>query len=301
MSVEGIELEVGQVWKTRCNEVVTISETTGSQVYPWLIKHQAFSYSVDACGFVVNTPPGYQHVYDLVALLDAAAPVTITPQPVTVCARVAEEARDPLRWSDNVGQQGARNAEARRLLDACAAAVVPVQPSGSVGDINSDAKGSGARYNAGKPPYELVPLQLMARYYRAYLAANRDLITDEKQNAVVALEHLASFQERYDGAVLIEALLVLGQPWPSCAKVFGYGKRKYIEWNWAKGMAWSIPIACAARHLEAIILGQDMDPESGELHAGHVACNIVMLLTFERTFPEGDDRAAAGLLAPVAA
>lgn len=34
----------------------------------------------------------------------------------------------------------------------------PVQPEGQVGDINSAEKGSGARYNAGKPDLSLIPL-----------------------------------------------------------------------------------------------------------------------------------------------
>jgi hypothetical protein len=35
---------------------------------------------------------------------------------------------------------------------------------GGIGDITSDAKGSGARYNTGKMPIELVPVSLIANY-----------------------------------------------------------------------------------------------------------------------------------------
>ena len=55
-------------------------------------------------------------------------------------------------------------------------------------------------------------------------------------------------------------------------------------------MAWSVPLACAARHLRAIIRGEHLDPESHESHRGHVFCNIVMLMTYTRTYVEGDDR-----------
>jgi hypothetical protein len=61
-------------------------------------------------------------------------------------------------------------------------------------------------------------------------------------------------------------------------------------------MAWSIPLACAARHLMKIVLGETTDQESGFPHRGHVMCNLVMLATYADTFPGGDDRPAVGLL-----
>ncbi len=111
------------------------------------------------------------------------------------------------------------------------------QPA-NIGDVHSNEPGSGARYNAGKPAFELVPL--------------------------VALE--------------------------DCAKVFDYGRQKYAPWNWAKGMPWSAPLGCLLRHLSAWQRGEDNDPESGLPHLGHVMANLVMLTTYARTFPQGDDR-----------
>jgi hypothetical protein len=61
-------------------------------------------------------------------------------------------------------------------------------------------------------------------------------------------------------------------------------------------MPWSVPLACATRHLLAMIRGESIDPESGIPHRGLVFCNVVMLYTFGRTYQEGDDRPAAGLL-----
>lgn len=108
----------------------------------------------------------------------------------------------------------------------------------SVGDVNSVERGSGARYNDGKVPYELIP----------------------------------------------------GMALEDCARVFDYGRRKYAAWNWAKGMAWMVPFGCLLRHLHAWARGEDNDPESGLPHLGHAMCNLVMLCTFARTYPEGDDR-----------
>ena len=164
-------------------------------------------------------------------------------------------------------------------------------PGSGVGDIHSDAKGSGARYNTGKPPLELIPLRMMAYHYRLGL---RGMVVN--RSAVSALAALGLWQERR--GTLLDVLDAMGNPWHQCAHVFDYGRKKYTAWNWSKGMAWSIPMACAARHLEDMIVGITHDPESGYEHAGHVLCNWVMLATYADTFPEGDDRPPAGSLSP---
>jgi len=74
------------------------------------------------------------------------------------------------------------------------------------------------------------------------------------------------------------------------ARVWAYGERKYAAYNWAKGMAWSIPLACALRHLSSWQKGEELDFESGQPHLAHVMCNIRMLMLYSKTFPEGDDR-----------
>ncbi len=108
----------------------------------------------------------------------------------------------------------------------------------AVGDVNSKAKGSGARYNDDKPDLSLIPLCTLE---------------DE-------------------------------------ARVWAYGKKKYAAWNWAKGMDWSIPYACAMRHLAAWQKGEDIDSESGQSHLAHAMCNLRMLTLYSKTYTEGDDR-----------
>jgi hypothetical protein len=157
-------------------------------------------------------------------------------------------------------------------------------PSTGIGDINSDAKGAGARYNAGKVPLELIPLRLIAE--NAQHASGVEFTAE-----IEALFALARFQEGGGIDDLLDAITAIGPAWGECASVFEYGRRKYAAWNWAKGMAWSVPIACAARHLIfGPMAGEPTDQESGFSHRGHFLCNIVMLLTFVRTYPEGDDR-----------
>jgi hypothetical protein len=107
-----------------------------------------------------------------------------------------------------------------------------------IGDVNSIAKGSGARYNGGKPDLSLIPL--------------------------------CTLEEE--------------------AMVWMYGKDKYAAWNWTKGMPWSVPLACALRHLSAWQRGEDIDLESGYHHLAHVMCNIRMLMLYSKTYLEGDDR-----------
>lgn len=168
---------------------------------------------------------------------------------------------------------------------------------GGIGDVNSDAKGSGARYNAGKTPLELVPLTQVAESYLRGGGMSR-----EQHEAAEALRFIGQFQSRERGIdALYDALGVLGlDGWKDCAEVFDYGQRKYKAWNWAKGMAWSIPIACAARHIMfGILAGEHDDPESLKPHRGHVYCNVVMLIAFTQVFAEGDDRPAPGLLASI--
>lgn len=108
----------------------------------------------------------------------------------------------------------------------------------TVGNVDSDERGSGARYNAGKPDFSLIPL-----------------VTMEGE-----------------------------------ARVWAYGAKKYKAWNWMKGMDWSVPYACAIRHLAAFQRGEDVDPETLESHIDHAMCNLRMLKYYTEYYKEGDDR-----------
>jgi hypothetical protein len=59
------------------------------------------------------------------------------------------------------------------------------------------------------------------------------------------------------------------------------GEKKYGRDNWKK--LWGdktveVVMASLLRHAFAILDGEERDPESGEYHAGHVRCNVAMLI-----------------------
>lgn len=74
------------------------------------------------------------------------------------------------------------------------------------------------------------------------------------------------------------------------AKVFTKGAEKYLPRNWEKGMSWQSVLASLERHKEAFKQGEDVDPETGCLHAAHIAWNALALVSYYSLYPQGDDR-----------
>lgn len=165
-------------------------------------------------------------------------------------------------------------------------------PDVAVGDLNSDARGTGARRNGGKAPVELLPLRQTAQL----------ILDGDGSDLRMALASLGQFQARMAGedrAKLTYAIhrlcdashTSLADMLYEVARVLDYGRVKYSEWNWAKGMPWSVCIASATRHmLEMIEDCGGLDPETGFSHAAHAVCNLLFLLAYLDIYPEGDDR-----------
>lgn len=84
----------------------------------------------------------------------------------------------------------------------------------------------------------------------------------------------------------------LVHPWSheQMVSVLTKGSIKYAERNWELGMKWSNIISSLKRHMAAIEKGEDYDPETGELHAAHIACNAHFLTAYYKIYPQGDDR-----------
>lgn len=153
----------------------------------------------------------------------------------------------------------------------------------AVGDLASDEVGSGARKNAGKLPMDFIPV---SHWVEAWFTGREDTPV----HLYSALRFLADWQEGKDEDGVWGALLILYRDWEESVRVFEFGARKYATWNWAKGMAWSIPVGCILRHAKAILGGEEIDQDSGLRHMGHIVCNLHMLAWYQDHYPEGDDR-----------
>lgn len=74
------------------------------------------------------------------------------------------------------------------------------------------------------------------------------------------------------------------------ARVLTYGKKKYAARNWEKGMAWGRLIGASMRHIAAFMKGEEKDPESGEHHLAHAACDVLFVLAYYLRNIGKDDR-----------
>ena len=160
----------------------------------------------------------------------------------------------------------------------------------AVGDVNSNERGSGARYNNGKVPYDMLPLQLITDY----LAQFRD--SDHPADEIIA--HMGRWQAGDDSALDDALTATMDVPklesFADAARVFQHVTTRpvkpYPKWNWMKGMPWSVPFGCVTRHALAWRGGEELDPETNLPHLGHIQCNLLMLKLYAKVYPEGDDR-----------
>ena len=69
-----------------------------------------------------------------------------------------------------------------------------------------------------------------------------------------------------------------------------YGATKYARGNYLLGSNWTQYVDSLLRHLTAFYAGEDIDPESGQPHTGHVLFNAMMLAQMFETRKDLDDR-----------
>lgn len=74
------------------------------------------------------------------------------------------------------------------------------------------------------------------------------------------------------------------------ADVLEFGEKKYSRNNWKKGMPWSEIVDCMLRHTAEFMDGRDIDPDSKQLHAGHIAANAMFLCYAVQHHLDKDDR-----------
>jgi len=97
--------------------------------------------------------------------------------------------------------------------------------------------------------------------------------------------------KKYDGDKPRTDLLPV-VPLLKTASVFGYGAKKYNDYNYANGdgLQWSRLYGACLRHMFAWWQGEDMD-ESGHNHLYHAICELLMLAHLQELGKtKGDDR-----------
>lgn len=74
------------------------------------------------------------------------------------------------------------------------------------------------------------------------------------------------------------------------ARVLDFGRQKYAEDNWRKGLSVNECLSSLQRHVMAIQKGEDFDEETGLPHSAHIACNAQFLHFMLDQRPDMDDR-----------
>jgi hypothetical protein len=75
------------------------------------------------------------------------------------------------------------------------------------------------------------------------------------------------------------------------ATALALGARKYGPWNWRENQVEIMTyLAAMRRHIDCLIDGEDIDPESGAHHLGHVAAGCAIVLDARRAGTLVDNR-----------
>lgn len=70
-------------------------------------------------------------------------------------------------------------------------------------------------------------------------------------------------------------------------EVMEFGAIKYERNNWKKGFPKDKLLDSLLRHIDAFYSGEDIDPDSGKLHVGHIMCNAAFLAYHYGSFKGG--------------
>ena len=120
------------------------------------------------------------------------------------------------------------------------------------------------------------------------VVAHKEIVEELVKEAVEDMKLEGGGKRFNEGKIRLE--LLVPEAMEAEARVWAMGAKKYGEYNWQKGMPWLTVIGCLLRHILAILKGEDIDKESGELHAAHIKCNASMLIYYYYNYKQGDNR-----------
>lgn len=260
-TVNGVDIRVGQVWRTRGNDQATIVSTNAGLRFPVLALVEGVLASYTTTGRWYNIEDDHQR--DLVELISEVAgdeheALTFAPlQPESVT--FAEGQTIPVPEVDGEDARGntARIAPVepgKHEPTLAEQSTSPITPSETISDVFEELA------------QELFVIPEQAQVLRDAARVGlvdpgrtnpKDSIGDKK-----AAMHLLS--------PIAEAHWMVGQY---------AGMLKYGAWNWrAAGVRSSVYISAARRHLMAYLSGEEYDPVDGSHHLGNVmACAAILL------------------------
>ncbi len=173
----------------------------------------------------------------------------------------------------------------------------------AVGSLESEARGQGARKNAGKPQWFQIPWWTVSDFLDELprVVHPPGILMLQLQADMAAWQR--GDDEYLDKAIKTAWELVaadipgrdFAQPLTTrdllpVVRVLEFGAKKYAIGNWTKGMPWSVCFSCVISHLTKRATGELLDDESEETHASHILCNLLFLKAYQDIYPEGDDR-----------
>ncbi|MDK7375491.1 MULTISPECIES: dATP/dGTP diphosphohydrolase domain-containing protein [Weeksella] len=118
---------------------------------------------------------------------------------------------------------------------------------------------------------------------------NEEQTPKEPQTEVLHRADVGGSAVRYNGEKLRWSLVDF-DALEDMVKVLEFGAKKYADNNWKKGLFTTEICESLIRHLTAYMRGEDIDPESGLPHTGHILCNAMFLSYMQRFKPDFDTR-----------
>lgn len=112
-----------------------------------------------------------------------------------------------------------------------------------------------------------------------------DLSPEEREEMASDLAEVSrKFDQGKPACAIIDPSFIEGM-----GAVLTFGEEKYDRMNWA-GLTVERLMSSHQRHTMAILRGEDLDPESGQRHAYHAACCLMMADWIIKNRGEQDDR-----------